>query len=104
MDEAGQVTPRTELHDEVDVVTVPLWAEAERQREERAPPPAPFGGGPTSGPHLEVFQLYDMGVSDALKDLNLCQEVFHRCLVQTLLGHTLDGYYLTRVLLGGQEM
>lgn len=72
VDEARQVTSCTELHDEVDVVIVPL----------------------------EVFQLHNVGVSNALKNLNLCQEVFHRCLVQTLLGHALYSYHFSSVLLG----
>lgn len=31
MDEARQVTPCTELHDEVDIVIVPLWLKVKRQ-------------------------------------------------------------------------
>lgn len=104
MDEARQVTSCTEFHDEVDVVTVPLWLKAERRLEESVSSPAPFRGGPIPGPHLEVFQLYDVAVSNALEDLNLCQEVFHRCLVQTLLGHALYGYHLTSILLWGKEI
>lgn len=104
VDEARQVTSCTELHDEVDVVIVPLWLEAEGQLEDSVPSPAPLGGVPTPGPHLEVFQLHNVGVSNALKNLNLCQEVFHRCLVQTLLGHALYSYHFSSVLLRGQEI
>lgn len=103
VDEARQVASCAELHDEVDVVTVPLGLEAERRLEEW-PFSAPFGGQPIPSPHLEVFQLYNVGVSNALEDLNLCQEVFHGCLVQTLLGHTLYGYHLPSILLWGQEI
>lgn len=47
--------------------------QADKQLEENRPSPGPFRGGPTPGPHLEVFQLYNVGVSNALEDLNLCQ-------------------------------
>lgn len=45
MDEARQVTSCTELHDEVDVVTVPLWLEAKRQPEGSVSSPVSFAGG-----------------------------------------------------------
>lgn len=104
MDEARQVTSCAELHDEVDVVTVPLWLEAKRQLEGSVSSPVSFASGRTTGSHLEVFQLDDVRVSNALEDFNLCQEVFHRCLVQALLGHTFYGYHLSSVLLWRQDM
>lgn len=71
VDEAREITPCAELHDEVDIVTVPL----------------------------EVFQLHNVGVPNALEDFNLSQEVFHRCLVETFLGHAFYSYHLPSILL-----
>lgn len=98
VDEARQVTSRTELHDEVDIVTVPLWLGGEGQPEETVPSPAPWES-PAPGWHLEVFQLHDVGVPDALEDLYLRQEVFHRRLIQTFLSHTFYGYHFSGVFL-----
>lgn len=46
MDESRQITSRTELHDEVDIVTVPLWLEVEKQPRVY-PFSSPLGGAPS---------------------------------------------------------
>lgn len=68
-DEAGEVPTGTELHDQVDVVTVPL----------------------------EVLELHDVRVTDGLEDLDLSEQVLHRGPVEAPLAHTLDSHHLARV-------
>lgn len=132
-DEAGEVPPSAELHDQVDVVAVPLrgkWTPSRHpgrshrvshphkvrldrfaQLLARNPTDTPLGSqdGPqdlswtsppdpgSPQPHLEVLELHDVRVADGLQDLDLRQQVFHRCPVEAPLAHALDGHHLTRV-------
>lgn len=55
VDEARQVTSCAELHDEVDVVTVPLELEAERRLEESGPSQPPLVVAPSQAHTWKSF-------------------------------------------------
>lgn len=55
MDESRQVTPCTELHDEVDIVIVPLWLEVKRQLQAVSLLQPPLEGTPSQAQTWKSF-------------------------------------------------